>query len=126
MVDEIVRLLTPDDPALEPSERSRVQSSVTGFVASQVEGLPSFMALPYRLAISAFDLLSVVRYGRSFCSLEDSRKRAYLALWSEFPIGPPRDFVKLIRGCALLAFFDHPDVTRALLSELAAGGATHV
>ncbi len=126
MVDEIVQLLTPDDPVLAPAERTRVQSSVSGFVASQVEGLPSFMAMPYRLAISAFGLMSVLRYGRGFCSLEDSRKRAYLALWSEFPIGPPRDFVKLIRGCALLAFFDHPDVTRAMLSELAAEASPHV
>ena len=114
VVAEIVRLVTPDYPKLEEPERARVLASVTSFVSSQIDAMPSFIALPYRIAISLFQLLPVLRYGRGFKSLDDDTKESYLAIWSDATIGPFGDFIKLIRSCALLAYFDHPDVTRRL------------
>ena len=40
VVAEIVRLLLPERPELDGRERVRVESAVTGFVASQIEALP--------------------------------------------------------------------------------------
>lgn len=114
VVAEIVRLITPAFPDLDESERARVHSAVTAFVASQIESLPTHLSGPYRIAITAFGLLALLRFGKRFALLDETVKEAYLALWSEGPIGPTRDFVKLIRGCALLAYFDHPDVRRRL------------
>ncbi len=111
---EIVRSVVPADLDLDESERTRVHSAVTGFVASQIEALPSFLAVPYRAAITAFQLLPILRFGRRYLSLEDASKQSYLALWSDSPFSPARDFIKLIRSCALLAYFDHPDVRRHL------------
>lgn len=114
MVAEIVRLVTPGFPTLEDPERARVLAAVTGFVSSQIEAMPSFMSSPYCIAISAFRLLTVLRYGRFFEALDEEAKRAWLASWSDSKLGPFSDFIKLIRSCALLAYFDHPDVTQRL------------
>ncbi len=116
VVAELVRLLTPSFPALDASERDRVQSSVTGFVTSQIESLPTFMGFPYRLVLTGFGWLSVFRFGRVFGSLDEASQQAYLSDWSDGRIGLLRDFIKLIRSCALLAYYDHPEVSRRLPS----------
>ncbi len=110
VVAEIIGLVLPERPSLSAPERARVHSAVTGFVASQIEALPTFLALPYRVALVAFGLLPTLRYGRRFNRLNEASQAAYLAFWSEGPVAPARDFTKLIRSCALLAYFDHPDV----------------
>ena len=51
--------------------------------------------------------------------LDPEQSRRYLAAWDRAPIGLCRDFVKLLRSCALLAYLDHPLVTRQL--EASAG-----
>lgn len=114
VVTEIVRLMTPDYPDLGEPERSRARSAATAFVTSQIEGLPPFMAFPYGIAITAFELLPLLRFGRPFQALDEEAQRAYLSRWNDAKLGPFRDFVKLIRSCALLAYFDHPDVIRGL------------
>jgi hypothetical protein len=117
VVAEIVRLTLPAYPELDEQARARVHADVTGFVVSQIEGLPSFLHLPYRLGITTFHLLSLLRYGRRFASLPDAARESYLSFWSDGVMGPTRDFIKLIRSCALLAYFDHPGVRRRLLAE---------
>ena len=111
---EIIRLIVPAYPDLEETERARIHSAVMAFVASQIESLPAHLSGPYRLAITLFGLLPLLRFGKRFALLDETVKEAYLSSWSDGPVGPTRDFVKLIRGCALLAYFDHPDVRRHL------------
>ena len=114
VVAEIVRLTIPDYPGLDDGERARVLASVMTFVTAQIEALPSFLAVPYRIVITVFWMLPILRFGKTFPSLDDPSKQSYLALWSDARFGPFRDFIKLIRSCALLAYFDHPDVTPRL------------
>ena len=121
VVAEIIGLMLPEQPCLSAPERTQVHSAVTGFVVSQIEALPTFLALPYRVALLAFQLLPILRYGRRFDSLDQASQAAYLALWSEGPLAQARDFTKLIRSCALLAYFDHPDVR----NQLPMPGASH-
>jgi hypothetical protein len=116
VVAEIVQLLTPGYPVLAPDTQVRVHDDVMQFVASQIMALPEFLRVPYRLAITAFALLPIVRYGRPFLALPDDAKHAWLALWSDGKIGATRNFVKLIRGCALLAYYDHPLVRAELVA----------
>ncbi len=124
IVSEIVRLLTPRYPALDEPARAEVHAEVVRFVSAQIGALPDFLRAPYLAAIRLFDALAVVTHGRRFLSLADDAKAAYLARWSEGMLAPMRNFVKLIRGCALLAYFDHPLVMRALESKRAAAAAT--
>jgi hypothetical protein len=114
VVGEIVRLLLPAHPSLEPAEAAGVHSAVTDFVEVEIGALPSFIRVPYRFTITAFRLLPALRWARPFEALPPAAQRSALSLWSGSPIGPMRDFVKLIRGCALLAYFDHPQVARRL------------
>jgi hypothetical protein len=92
---------------------------VERFVALQVENIPTYLRVPYLVAVAGFQWLPVLRFGRRFLSLPLESQRSYLALWSESPLAPMRDFIRLIRNCALLAYYDHPDVRRALGADRA-------
>jgi hypothetical protein len=110
----ITALLIPSEPRLPYEVRARVLDDTERFVALQVENIPNYLRVPYLLAVTAFQWLPVLRFGRRFLDLPFESQRACLAMWSEAPLAPMRDFVRLIRNCALLAYYDHPDVCRAL------------
>ena len=112
----IVDTILPPAPALQPEARKRVAAAATRFVVIEVESIPTFLRLPYLFAILGFQLLSVARYGVAFTGLPAEKQNAYVGLWTNSPIGVMRDFLKLIRGCSLLAYFDHPEV-RYLLEQ---------
>jgi len=112
----MLRLITPEVAGLDAGVRARVHEDVVAHVVTQIEQMPSILALPYRLALWAFGLLPVLRYGRTFLGLTPPRQAVYLSSWSNAVIAPARDFIKLIRSCALLAYFDHPQVCEALRS----------
>lgn len=110
----IVAVLLPTDPPLDPQVRDAVAAEATRFVVLQVSNIPTFLRVPYRVAILGFHCLALFRHGRFFLSLPAERRRAYVTLWSDAPLGPMRDFVRLVRGCALLAYYDHAEVRRVL------------
>jgi hypothetical protein len=114
VIMRLVSLVVPGYPALDADTRIAVHHDVTAFVGAQIDSMPSFLRLPYRLAIIAFNWLAVLRHGQPFLGLGDAAATSYLALWSSPGLGPSRDFVKLIRSCALLAYFDHPRVRSGL------------
>jgi hypothetical protein len=114
VVAGIIGVIAPVYPGLEESVRMSVHEDVTRYVASQIQSMPSFLRLPYQLALTAFNWLALVPYRRRFIHLPLAAQASYLALWSDGPMGVMRDFVKLIRSCALLAYFDHPLVAEQL------------
>lgn len=116
IITAIVADLLPAHPALDPGDCAAVAADVVAFVVAQVQGLPEFLRVPYGAASFAFDGLAVLRWGRPFRMLDGPRRRAYVALWAGSPLGVPRNFVKLIRSCTLLAYYDHPTV-RARLEQ---------
>lgn len=116
VVTEIVHLSLPDYPALEAPTRAQVRSDVSDVVVAQIEAMPSFLGIPYRIALHAFRLLPLVRWGRPFLSLDSAAQRSWIALWAD-GIGPTRDFIKLIRSCALFAYFDHATLRQPLREQ---------
>lgn len=116
-VANIVALVIPEFPRLDATVQAQVQEDVCRYVLDQISSMAGFLAGPYRLAILGFEVLPVLRYGKAFHALPRRRQQAYLSLWSAAPLGAMRDFVKLIRSCALLAYFDHRDVRRVLEAE---------
>ncbi len=123
-VARIVDCLTPAFPVLDDATRAAVLADVTRFVSSQVQALPEFLRVPYKLALTGFEWLPILRWGRPFRALDGERRAAYVAFWSDAKLGALRNFVKLIRGCALLAYYDHPALIDAL--EAQAGRAAVV
>lgn len=113
----IVECLAPEFPRLDPGVRTAVLDDVAAFVVRQVDALPDFLRYPYRFALVAFEWLPAARWGRRFRRLDESKRRTYLALWSDSPLTITRNFVKLIRSCALLAFYDHPAVQAPLRDQ---------
>jgi hypothetical protein len=113
----IVELILPAYPPLDAPTCTTVHEHVTRYVASQIQSMPGFLRLPYKLAFVVFDWLPLLRYGRPFRRLPGATQTAYLALWNDGPIAPMRDFVKLIRSSALLVYFDHPLVMEKLEAE---------
>ncbi len=114
VVAEIVSLIAPAEFVPDPETRARVQDDATDFVCFQIAAMPSFLRLPYRLALTAFNLLPLLRWGSPFGRLPERARASYLSFWSDGGISVNRDFVKLLRSCALLAYFDHEDVRRQL------------
>ena len=114
VVAEIVGLVTPAEFVPDPEALARAQDDATDFVCSQIAAMPSFLRLPYRLALTAFNLLPVLRWARPFARLPERTRAAYLSGWSDGGVSLNRDFVKLLRSCALLAYFDHEEVRRQL------------
>ena len=112
----IVTVILPPYPDLDAATRRTVEQDVTSYVARQIHSMPSFLRLPYRLALFAFAWLPLFRYGHWFGSLPPDRRVSYLASWNDARFAPMRDFVKLIRSIALLAYFDH-SLTRARLDD---------
>ena len=121
IVAAIIAELTPAYPALDDETRRVVHADVTRYVAAQIHGMPGHLRLPYRLALLAFNWLALLRSLRPFTALTSEKRAAYLSLWSDGPIAPMRDFVKLIRSSGLLVYYDHPLVMARLNAERAAG-----
>ncbi len=117
MLHAIVSLIIPMFPDLDAETRARVERDVTRYVASQIQQMPRFLRLPYKVAVVAFDWLALPRHARVFRRLPPELQSGYLERWSEARLGPMRDFVKLIRSSALLVYFDHPLVLRQLEAE---------
>jgi hypothetical protein len=112
-----VDVLLPNHPRLDPETSQVVRTDVAAFVVSQVNALPSFLKLPYLLAMTAFDLLPLLRKGRPFRRLDAAARANAVAAWDTSALAPKRNYTKLIRSCALLAYYDHPAVLNALHAE---------
>lgn len=117
IISGIIATMTPDHPKLDGDAHARVHADVTDFVGSQVQAMPSFLRLPYKLALTAFAYLPLLRYRKPFLALDAVTQARYLSSWSDARISVFRDFVKLIRSCAVLAYFDHPLVMQRLEAE---------
>lgn len=106
--------LLPPWPDLPGPLRGEVEADVVDYVRRQIRRMPLFLRLPWTAVLLVFAAGAVVRYGRPFASLSSGRRRAWVSLWAESPLVPMRDFVRMVRSCALLAWFDHPVVSEAL------------
>lgn len=114
---EIVRIILPAYPHMEEEQRAEVERAVTLWVATQIESMAGHLHLPFAVALVAFDLLPLLRYGRRFRALPTATRANYLEGWSNAPVPPMRDFVRLIRSSALFAYFDDPYVRSCLEDE---------
>ena len=119
----VTAALLPSAPGLAPDARAQVERDVAAFLAGQVASLPTLLRIPYRVALAAFDLLPLVRRRRTFRQLDGVARAAWLDTWTERRGLATRNFVKLLRSCALLAYFDHPLVAAELASATRPGAA---
>lgn len=104
----LVPALLPSEPHLDPIQRTKIEEEVVNFVAAQIAAMPSVLRIFYQIALHGFNWLAVIRYGGRYTQLAVDRQRRYILSWSHSRIRMIRDFVKLMRSCALLYYLDHP------------------
>lgn len=109
--------LLPPWPALPAVSRREIEAEVIGYVDRQVSRMPLFLRLPYLGVLVIFSWGAAFRYGRPFAQLAARQRQAWVNLWAQSPVVPMRDFVRLVRSCALLAWFDHPTVSVAMRAQ---------
>ncbi|MBU0679634.1 MAG: hypothetical protein KJ626_16145 [Verrucomicrobia bacterium] len=114
LLSQIIEPLLPVEPSLAPESRKEVAESVVLFVSQQILGMPAYLRVPYLLFMKIFNWLSLRPYGRLFANLDPVKQKDYVSAWIHSSLGPKKDFIKLIRSCALLRFYDHPKVRDAL------------
>ena len=104
----IVCSLMPEDPHLADSERNKVESDVVQFVNNQITSLPAYLRIPFKILISIFNCFAIFVCGNVFYNLNKKSQIDYLNLWTNSGLKPMRDFIKLMRSCTLLQYYDHP------------------
>jgi uncharacterized membrane protein YbhN (UPF0104 family) len=87
------------------AERAHVAEAAE-FVAQEIDALPGRLRALVFLGLLAFRLVVRVRYGRAFCSLDASVRRAAVHAWAFGRIGPLRMLFRPLRSIALLAYWE--------------------
>jgi hypothetical protein len=117
----MARALYPKEPLLTPEEKVQVEEEVVRYLAGQILAMPSYLKVPYSLALHGFNYLACLRYALPFTLIGADQQARYVRFWSRSPIGLMRDFVKLIRSVVLLSYLDHPLVLQELESGISKG-----
>lgn len=110
----MARSMYPKEPLLTPEEKAQVEEEVVSYLAGQILAMPSYLKMPYGLALHIFNYLSCLGFGLPFTAIDQEKQATYVRFWSRSPIGLMRDFIKLIRSCVLLSYLDHPLVLQEL------------
>lgn len=117
LVEKIVNALLPEKPVIYSDSRKIVHEEVTDFVYGQIEALPAYLRIVYKMVLYKFNLLSIFICGNIFSNLSKPNQLKYLRIWSNSPIRQMRDFVKLIKSCAFLQYFDHRIILEAITNQ---------
>jgi hypothetical protein len=104
----VVEALLPEDAASAPNRVERV----AGFVHLQIEALPRALRALAWVGLSGFRALVALRHAKGFCSLDLPTRRRVMRAWSYGPFPPGRQLFRVLRGPALLAWYDLPDEDR--------------
>ncbi|HTM57910.1 MAG TPA: lysylphosphatidylglycerol synthase transmembrane domain-containing protein [Candidatus Udaeobacter sp.] len=99
---------------LSEPDRTEVIHQVAEFVTGQLAELPFRLRFLFMVGMSGFRLATRGILWRDFCSLESARRRAWLERWAYGRFGPARQLFRGVRSTALLSYYEHPAVRRAL------------
>ena len=111
----LVEAVVPGDEVPLPIEaKAEVVAATAVFVAGQIASLPGTLRVLFRLGTFGFRMLAAVRYLGAFTALPMAKRRQYVEAWAWGPIALARQFLRAVRGTALLAYYDHPHVIAAM------------
>ena len=116
ILSAVIVSVLPDVLGLNEESGLEVQNDVINFVAGQVESLPRFLFLPYCSLLLIFNYACLLFKGNFFTELVKIEQLNYLRMWSYSKLRFMRDFIKLIRSCSLLRYYDHPLITKEMYS----------
>lgn len=93
------------------------------FVDGQLQALPPKLRLLFECGMTFFRFVTRLRYLRGYCKLPIETRHRWAMAWAENRIALFRQLFKPVRATALLAYYDHADVKRALLSDVVPAGS---
>ncbi|MBX3192509.1 MAG: flippase-like domain-containing protein [Labilithrix sp.] len=96
---------------------AKALADTSQFVHGQLEALPPQLKLMFECGMSFFRFVTRLRYLRGYCDLSLETRRAWVKAWSESRYALFRKLMKPVKGIALLAYHDHPELRGALLGE---------
>jgi uncharacterized protein (TIRG00374 family) len=97
-------------PGCEP----RAARDVAAFMEGQIAALPPSLRTMFHLGMTFFRFTVRARYVSSFCGLPVDRRRALVDAWAFGRIGLLRQLFRPVRSLAVLAYYERPEVVRAL------------
>jgi len=124
-VERIVRAAIeaelPDVTSIAEEDRSGIALEVSSSVFGRMRLMPFFLRVPCYLLAVAFDLSSLLVYGKAFSSLDKDRRRNHMQTARGWPIVRFGELLKLTLSLMLLYYFNHPRVRRAIGYEWRTG-----
>ncbi len=87
------------------------------FVDGQVAALPTKLQLMFRAGMALFRFVTRLRFFRGYCDVSLEARRVWTKRWAEGRFALVRQLFKPVRATALLAYYDHEDVKRKLLTD---------
>jgi uncharacterized protein (TIRG00374 family) len=110
-------------PGAEPQSKDLL--AVAGFLAEAIDALPPRLRAMFEAGMATFRLYARIRYFRSFCALDGSRRSAAVRSWAFGPIGLFRQLFRPVRTVVFLAYYERvaPAESRAPLPVMAAAFA---
>lgn len=106
----VVCSILPEEPQLSSAEKNKAQNEVISFVNNQIVSLPSYLKVPFKFILFVFNSFALILFGNIFININREKQTKYLNIWANSSIKPMRDFIKLIRSCALLQYYDSQHV----------------
>lgn len=87
------------------------------FVDGQIAALSTKLQFMFACGMSGFRFVTRLRYLRGYCDVPLAARQRWTLKWAEGRIALLRQLFKPVRATALLAYYDHPAVSRRLLAE---------
>lgn len=101
-------------PLTDPAQAQQVNDEVARFVEGQLGALPTLFRLAFAAGMRGFRMHTVLRTCHSFCALPLQARTAQVERWAYGRFALGRQLFRVVRSTALLAYYEHPLVTRAL------------
>jgi hypothetical protein len=111
IVDAIVPM---EGCGLSTKERNVVVDDSTRYVAGQIAAMSRDLRLKAWAGMAGFRAHALVRMGRPFGALPATQRQRLVDQWSYGSLYLPRQLFRMLRSLALLGWFEHPLVLRAL------------
>jgi hypothetical protein len=92
------------------TQTDAVISEVAGHIEDQIKLLPKYLRFGINLAVTVFNLESVIFNGKTFTHLQKPAQIKHLRRWETSRFRTKRDLLRFIRSLALFNYYDHADI----------------
>jgi hypothetical protein len=104
----ITEVLIPTLRSIDVEAHLAMLNGAAEYVHRQASILPTPYRVGFRAALIWLDIEAVLSEGRRYQNLPFSKRQSRLRDWETSRFSVKRDVVRLLRGLAVFAYYDHP------------------